>query len=853
MAQWEKLQQLDTAYQQRVHELYDREELPMDVRHYLAPWIEAQEWDRAVLDPAVAMYLYQVLLENMDNQCSRFIQEGKPERILLQCNFRRFKQNFQCYEERPVMLARIIQWFLAKEREILHMAELPDQVEALQVHQSAMETDSQRQVQKRVEEVRSKVQVMDHTLKCLEEQQDEFDFKYQTHLMEGTISQEDQRGLQTMLNRLDQSRRSLLDTLKALLTLTQEVMSVLLEEELMQWRRRQQKACIGAPEDASLETLEQWFTSLAEGMFQVREFLAKLEELSGKVTYDRDPVITTKPQLQTLADNILITLLKSAFVVETQPSIPQGKGPLVLRTNVQFSVKTRFLVKIPELNHSMQVAVTMDKDAPQVKGYRRFNVLGTSSKAMNVTESMQGGMVADFRHLTLKEQKAGGGGKGISDLSVTEELHVIHFETQFTLHGLSVKLETSSLPVVVISNASQQQSAYASVLWFNMLCQDNKNVLFFTNTSPAPWPQVGEMLSWQFLSAASRGLDTDQLDTIAHKLFGKQQSYDNCTISWNRFSKENVSDNGFSLWVWLDGILTLVKTYLADIWSDGSVVGFISKARERNLLKKKMDGTFLLRFSESIRDGGITFSWVETDLKGKRDVRSVQPFSKQDMAQIPFVEIIRNFQLMEAGNVPECPLKYLYPDTPKDQAFGKYYNEKTGEESPYFKYIKTKLMFVSKESGSEGKLSQPMSNQCLQHCDEVTAAVEPLATGGSIDPLPNGDNMGHLPTEISMEPLANDNLGTLANCNFETLASDIVSSGDSIGQLFLRDNGEQALLGTETPDPDDDLLQKFLSDPNMLQDMGFTGDNSFSGDNSLPGIFTDENSLPAYLTELSTA
>ena len=26
---------------------------------------------------------------------------------------------------------------------------------------------------------------MDHTVKCLEEQQDEFDFKYQTHKMEG--------------------------------------------------------------------------------------------------------------------------------------------------------------------------------------------------------------------------------------------------------------------------------------------------------------------------------------------------------------------------------------------------------------------------------------------------------------------------------------------------------------------------------------------------------------------------------------------------------------------------------------------------------------------------------------------
>lgn len=44
MAQWERLQQLDPMYRQKVHELYDRDELPMDVRHYLATWIESQEW-----------------------------------------------------------------------------------------------------------------------------------------------------------------------------------------------------------------------------------------------------------------------------------------------------------------------------------------------------------------------------------------------------------------------------------------------------------------------------------------------------------------------------------------------------------------------------------------------------------------------------------------------------------------------------------------------------------------------------------------------------------------------------------------------------------------------------------------
>lgn len=40
-------------------------------------------------------------------------------------------------------------------------------------------------------------------------------------------------------------------------------------------------------------------------------------------------------------------------------------------------------------------------------------------------------------------------------------------------------------------------------------------------------------------------------------------------------------------------------------------MGFVSRKRERHLLKKKRAGTFLLRFSETTRDGGITCTWVE--------------------------------------------------------------------------------------------------------------------------------------------------------------------------------------------------------------------------------------------------
>lgn len=45
-------------------------------------------------------------------------------------------------------------------------------------------------------------------------------------------------------------------------------------------------------------------------------------------------------------------------------------------------------------------------------------------------------------------------------------------------------------------------------------------------------------------------------------------------------------------------------------------MGFVSKSKEKSLLKRKQRGTFLLRFSESVI-GAITFSWVEITPTGE--------------------------------------------------------------------------------------------------------------------------------------------------------------------------------------------------------------------------------------------
>uniref|UniRef100_W5L0Q1 Signal transducer and activator of transcription n=1 Tax=Astyanax mexicanus TaxID=7994 RepID=W5L0Q1_ASTMX len=817
MSQWERLKQLDSVCLQKVDELYSRDDFPMDVRDYLAQWIEDQDWEGASRDSSRAVVLFQILLENLDNQYSRFTQERC---FLMQRNFKRFKQNFQRFQEDPCTLAEIISWFLRSEKRILEDAELAQEVQMLQVQPNPMETESQRYVEKNVREFKNKVQVMEHSLRCLEEQQDEFDFKYQTHRMDGTTDgaerNEQLKVLQGMLNRLNNSRMIFLSELSAMLDSAESLLAKL-TEDLDQWKRRQQISCIGAPEDTNLDPLEKWFTQVGDGMFQLRKFLLKLEELLDKLSYDEDPIKDQKPILQERVDTLLTTLIKSAFIVETQPSMPQGRGPLVLRTNVQFSVKARLLFKVPELNHAMKVNVSIGNDAPNVKGYRRFNVLGTSSKALNMSESMNGGMVADFRHLTLKEKKVGAGGKGINDLSlsVTEELHTIHFETQFEMHGLSVSLETTSLPVVVISNSSQQQSAWASVLWFNMLCLDPNNLLFFASSPVASWSQLGQMLSWQFIACAERGLNEDQLETLAQKLFGKQQSYDNCKISWTRFSKENISGQSFTHWVWLDGILNLVKVYLSQLWNDGSILGFVSKGKEKVLLKKKQGGTFLLRFSESCKDGGITFSWVEYTNDGEPNVRSVQPFTSVDLKQIPLAEILRNFQIMEAENAPVYPLQFLYPNTPKDQAFGKYYNEMTGEQSPYFKYIKTKLVFVSKENGCTSVAGEPVPDLCTQPNDRCSEEDIMLRGPESSPMLSNCTSNPESPNEF----LENSLNGHLEFPDLLNLPPDnydgLKNSANGVSESFLN-------IISESFSPVSDLttFQEFLNDPHLLEGIG---------------------------------
>ncbi|XP_021103391.1 signal transducer and activator of transcription 4 isoform X3 [Heterocephalus glaber] len=652
MAQWNQVQQLEIKFLEQVDQFYD-DNFPMEIRHLLAQWIENQDWEAASNNETMATILLQNLLIQLDEQLGRV---SKEKNLLLIHNLKRIRKVLQGkFHGNPMHVAVVISNCLREERRILATANMP-------------------------------VQMTEQDTKYLEDLQDEFDYRYKTIQ---TMDQGDKNNalmnqevltLQEMLNSLDFKRKEALSKMAQIVNETDLLMGSMLLEELQDWKRRQQIACIGGPLHNGLDQLQNCFTLLAESLFQLRRQLEKLEEQSTKMTYDGDPVPMQRTHLLERVTFLIYNLFKNSFVVERQPCMPtHPQRPMILKTLIQFTVKLRLLIKLPELNYQVKVKASIDKNVSTLSN-RRFVLCGTHVKAMSIEESSNGSLSVEFRHLQPKEMKSSAGNKGNEGSHVvTEELHSITFETQICLYGLTIDLETSSLPVVMISNVSQLPNAWASIIWYNVSTSESQNLVFFNNPPPATLSQLLEVLSWQFSSYVGRGLNSDQLNMLAEKLT-VQSSYSDGQLTWSKFCKEHLPGKSFTFWTWLEAILDLIKKHILPLWIDGYIMGFVSKEKERLLLKDKMPGTFLLRFSES-HLGGITFTWVDQSENGEVRFHSVEPYNKGRLSALPFADILRDYKVIMAENIPENPLKYLYPDIPKDKAFGKHYSSQPCEVS----------------------------------------------------------------------------------------------------------------------------------------------------------------------------
>ncbi|KAG7270789.1 hypothetical protein CRUP_007305, partial [Coryphaenoides rupestris] len=649
MAQWDQLQQLDCKYLEQVDQLYD-DSFPMDIRQYLSKWIESIDWDTVAVQESLATVRFHELLAQLDDQHSRFTLDNN---FLLQHNIRKIKRNLQDrFQEEPIHMAMIISRNLKEERQILergrsvedrfqeepiHMAMIisrnlkeerqilergrsvendangfsPKDLEKEKMSMGIMcfDVKSKRQaVVNQLVEVLNQTQALQEDL--ISEELPEWKQRQQIACIGGPPNacndangfspkdlEKEKMSMGIMCFDVKSKRQAVVNQLVEVLNQTQALQEDLISEELPEWKQRQQIACIGGPPNACVDQLQNWFTAVGETLQQVRQQLKKLQELDQKLTFEQDPISQEKNSLETRALDLFKTLLSHSMVVERQPCMPtHPQRALVLKTGVQFTVKLRFLVKLQEFNYQIRVKVFFDKDVTEKKGFRKFNILGTNTKQ-------------------LKEQKVAGNRTN----------------------------ETMSLPVVVISNVSQLPSGWASILWYNMLTTEPKNLRFFLCPPPATWAQLSDVLSWQFSSVTKRGLNQEQLNMLADKLLGpKAKGNPEGSIPWTRFCKV-------------------------------CIMGFLSKERAKVLLN----------------DCNPVF-------------HSVEPYTKRELQAVSLADIIRTYKVMAVENIPENPLRFLFPNIPKDQAFSKYYPAPNLTPEPMDvenlgknEYMKTVLISVS--------------------------------------------------------------------------------------------------------------------------------------------------------------
>nr|XP_033793301.1 signal transducer and activator of transcription 6 isoform X2 [Geotrypetes seraphini] len=448
------------------------------------------------------------------------------------------------------------------------------------------------------------------------------------------------------------------------------------------WKRQQQLAGNGAPFDKNLDPLQDRCESLFDVYLQLNQELEKaatelgMEHFSGV--------------LDSL-NSSLSALVKSSFLVEHQP-------PQVPKTQTKFQANVRFLLGLKLFSTStklpvVKATVVTEKQARELmqnSGPERCSenmgdiVNNIAQLELNPSTRVCG---ASFKSLLLKKIKRC---ERKGSESVTEEKCAILFSTDVTLsahaHNVTLHLQTFSLPLVVIVHGNQDNNAKATVLWDNAFSEVERTP--FVVADLVPWPRMCEMLNLRFVSEVqtSHGLKRDHFFFLAQKIFNDNTStaedFQERCVSWAQFNKELLPNRGFTFWQWFDGVVDLTKKYLKNYWSDKLIIGFISKQYLQKILLPQLDGTFLLRFSDS-EIGGITIAHIQKNVDGSTQVQNIQPFCAKDLSIRSLADRIHDLK----------QLQYLYKEKPKDVAFKAHYTKEQSEKSSWG-YVPTRITII---------------------------------------------------------------------------------------------------------------------------------------------------------------
>ncbi|XP_033121861.1 signal transducer and activator of transcription 5A-like isoform X2 [Anneissia japonica] len=680
----QRLQQLQGEGLQKLQALYMNTQFPMEIRYYCAAWIEAQDWQGINVDDLNMEPNARMLLQELIQQVNQKAEGLSTDEMMFPIRLKLYqfaRELDQRWSISPLSFVRTIRYCIEVEHSLV------DDVGGT-FSRSPM-SDSHENIETTLQELRVMTADTEKDLDNLQQKQEMFVFQYQENLklqnqlaqlqllperdpnrmaQEPTLKQkkQDLEGvLQSEAQRLLGMRINLADKHKRMFEKIKEVQHTVLEDELIQWKRRQQLAGIGGPPEGTLDQLQKWCEVLAEITWHNRQQIKKVELLRQQLPMNV-PGNDLLPELNTTITALLSTLVTSTFIIEKQP-------PQVLKKETRFAASVRLLVggKLNVHMNPPQVKATIVSEA-QAKNLLNNDNLGmneTSGDILNNCGVMEyhkesGNLTVTFRNMSLKRiRRADRRGSEF----VTEEKFTILFQSTFSIASgeLMFQVRTMSLPVVVVSHGNQECNALATILWDNAFAESGR--VPFSVPDRVLWPDMGKALNSKFMSANGRSLSLENLNYLAQKAFSGQNintdDYSQLQISWSTFNRDPLPGRSFTFWKWFHGVQELTRKHLRGPWNDGSIMGFVSRGQAQDLLLSRPHGNFLLRFSDS-EIGGVTIAWSGDDPQtGTSQVWNLQPFTGEDFN-------IRSL----ADRIQDLPhLVYLYPDIPKDTAFRSYY------------------------------------------------------------------------------------------------------------------------------------------------------------------------------------
>uniref|UniRef100_A0A4W4EAS8 Signal transducer and activator of transcription n=1 Tax=Electrophorus electricus TaxID=8005 RepID=A0A4W4EAS8_ELEEL len=636
MALWMQIsQQLPNLSNQTLMELYP-DSFPIDVRHYLANWIEEQRWEDFDTDSLEQEPQARRLLEQMVEllQEVAFHNPNVVEKVKLQ----HISRNMSTFQTQPLQLVRT--GFFSEQ-------EMPTPINGTTLTSREVNTSDLDTLVLKVLDIQSCRQQI-HQL------QEELNWeKQEAEPMQGQNDLDPKHADQvTKQTRIAQLEYKYQECAKKRVQLLQEAMCSLeqcqtrLIHRIKSWRWEQLRSTIGLAFDDNLLPLQTWCEQLLGVNGNLRQELMLVKRDHGSVE-----------QFHLLEENLshlLQLLIHSSLVVEKQP-------PQVIKTQSKFSSTVRYLLgeKVapgkPVLLKAQIITETQARNLGQ--GVIPTENVGEliNSTAILEHNTASKSTCATFRNMSIRKIKRADR-KGSE--SVTEEKFALLFTTEIVITGCES-------PYCVQVGLGRSVCLVSGSVNTSLVLCDPQNRIPFVVPERVPWSQMSEALSSKFMSEVqtSRGLDRYNLHCLAQKIFDKleiSEDFNKMPVSWAQFNKEVLPGRTFTFWQWFEGVIDLTKKCLKAYWTEGLIFGFIGKQHLHVILQNKPNGTFLLRFSDS-EIGGITIAYV--DVYGGRKIQNIQPFTKKDLDSAGLGDRIRDIK---------C-IKYVYPDMPKNEVFKKYF------------------------------------------------------------------------------------------------------------------------------------------------------------------------------------